>query len=149
MRGDIFVVDTCAVISYFSSIFEGDISISKETLELIDLAFHSNDIKLIFPSAVFIELFIKWFQDDESAAKIKTEVYDRIKGQENMQIRAFDREALENYFKIVNIEADHNFDGHDKQIFASAMSMDCKLITSDERLIRYNKKQKMIPGILS
>jgi predicted nucleic acid-binding protein len=149
MRQDIFVVDTCALISYFSNIFEANISISQSSIELIDLAFHTNEIKLIFPSAVFIELFIKWFKDEEIGARIKTEIYYRIKNRENMQIRTFDRETLENYMRIQNIEDDKNFDGHDKQIFASAMTMECQLITSDERLIRYNKKQNLIPGILN
>lgn len=149
MREDIYVVDTSALISYFSKVFEANISISKSSIELIDLAFHTTEIKLIFPSAVFIELFIKWFKNEEIAARIKTEVYYRIKSRENMQIRTFDRETLENYMLIQNIEDNHNFDGHDKQIFASAMTMDCQLITSDERLIRYNKKQKLIYGILN
>jgi hypothetical protein len=35
-----------------------------------------------------------------------------------MQIRTFDRETLENYMLIQNIEEKYNFDGHDKQIFA-------------------------------
>lgn len=149
MRKDLYVVDTCAVISYFSNIFEGDVSISDKSLEIIDLAFHSNEIKLIFPSAIFIELFVKWFKNEEIAARIKTEVYLRIKNQENMQIRILDRETLENYIKIQNIETGFGFDGHDKQIFASAMTMECKLITSDERLIRYNKEHNLIAGIIS
>lgn len=148
MREDLYVVDTCALISYFSEIFDGDVSVTKTSLELIDLAFHSNEIKLIFPSAVFIELFIKWFTNEEVASQIKSEIYLRIKERENMQIRTFDRETLENYMLIKDIEDDHNFDGHDKQIYASAMTMDCRLITSDERLIRYNKRKNLIPGIL-
>lgn len=149
MRNDLYVVDTSALISYFSNVFEANISISQSSIELIDLAFHSNEIKLIFPSAVFIELFVKWFKNPEISARIKAEVYYRIKNRENMQIRTFDRETLENYMKIKNIEEKYNFDGHDKQIFASAMTMECGLITSDERLIRYNKKQNLINIILN
>lgn len=149
MREDIYVVDTSALISYFSDVFDANISISQSSIELIDLAFHTTEIKLIFPSAVFIELFIKWFKNEEMAAKIKNEVYYRIKNRENMQIRTFDKETLHNYMLIQNIESNYNFDGHDKQIFASAMTMDCQLITSDERLIRYNKKQNLIFGILN
>lgn len=149
MRDDIYVVDTCAVISYFNDVFDGDVSVSSKALEIIDLAFHSNEIKLIFPSAVFIELFIKWFKNEEVAAKIRSEVYFRIKNQDNMQVRNLDRETLENYIKIQNIETKYGFDGHDKQIFASAMTMECKLITSDERLIRYNDKQRLISAIIS
>lgn len=149
MREDLYIVDTCALISYFSNIFDGNISISDSSLDVIDLAFHSNEVKLIFPSAVFIELFIKWFKSEEIATKIKTEVYFRIKERENMQIRTFDREILENYMLIKDIEDNHNFDGHDKQIYATAMTMDCRLITSDERLIRYNNRKNLVYGILN
>ncbi|WP_396210918.1 PIN domain-containing protein [Flavobacterium sp.] len=149
MRDDIYVVDTNAIISYFSKIFEGDVSISKEAIELIDLAFHTSEIKLIIPSTVFIEIFIKWFKSDEISAKIKSEVYFKIKNRENMQIRVFDKETIENYIKIKDIEPDYNFDSHDKQVFASAMTMDCALITSDLHLIRYNERKNILSKIIS
>lgn len=146
-----YVVDTNALISYFSEIFEGgDISISKESLEIIDQAMtNNNEIKLIIPACVFLELFIKWFKTEELSAKIIAEVYYRIKQKENIEIQPLDKEILENYIKIKDIEKDFNFDGHDKQVFASAMTMECPLISSDNRLIRYNEKKKLIPAILS
>ena len=146
----IYVVDTNALISYFSGMFPGaDISISQSSLELIDSAFkNNNEIKLIIPACVFIEIFIKWFKNDELASRIISEVYLRIKEKENIEIQPLDKEILENYIRIKDIESDHNFDGHDKQVFASAMTMECPLITSDQRLIRYNKRKKMIPDIL-
>ncbi|MFE3868003.1 PIN domain-containing protein [Flavobacterium sp. LS2P90] len=151
MASEIYVIDTNAIISYFADIFVGsDISISGTSLEIIDSAFkNNNEIKLIIPACVFIEIFIKWFKNEEVASKIISEVYLRIKEKDNMEIQPLDREILENYIKIKDIELDHNFDGHDKQVFASAMTMECKLITSDRRLIRYNKRKNMIPGILS
>lgn len=146
----IYVVDTNALISYFSEMFPGaDVSISASSLEIIDSAFkNNNEIKLIIPACVFIEIFIKWFKSDEIASKIISEVYIRIKEKENIEIQPLDKEILENYIRIKDIESDHNFDGHDKQVFASAMTMNCSLITSDQRLIRYNKRKKMIPEIL-
>ncbi|MBN8642287.1 MAG: PIN domain-containing protein [Flavobacteriales bacterium] len=149
MRDDIFVLDTNAILSYFSSVFNSEISISKESIEIIDLAFHSTEIKLIIPSTVFIEIYIKWIKTQEIGAKIFAEVFYRIKERENMQIRLLDKETLENYMKIVDIEDDHNFDSHDKQIYAAAMTMECSLISSDEHLIRYNKRKKFLLQILS
>lgn len=146
---DKYVVDTCALISYFSDIFKGDVSISEEALGIIDLAFSNKSTKLIFPSAVFLELFVKWFTNDEIAAKIKYEVYELIKGKENMEIQPFDKEILENYLKIKDIEADFNFDSHDKQIYASAMTMECPLITSDKHLIRFNERKKFLKKIIT
>lgn len=146
---DRFVVDTCALISYFHEVFGGDISVSKESLEIIDMAFTNNSHILIFPAAVFIEIADKWYRNEEKAERIRYEIYERIKSSENMAILPLDKEILENYLLIKDIEHDHNFDSHDKQIYASAMALQCPLISSDLRLIRYNKRKKLIPEILN
>lgn len=144
----LYVVDSCAMISYFEDILDGaNVSISNQSLELIDRAFYSNDIKLIFPVVTFIELFEKWFKTEESTKKIYSEIYLRIYNQENMEIQPLDKEILENFAMITDIEQNHNFDNHDKQVLASAMSMQCPLITSDGPLIRYNQRKKVIPAI--
>lgn len=147
---NVYVIDSCALISYFNEILIGsDISISKRSLGIIDRAFCSDDIKLIFPSTVFIELFKKWFKSEEDAERIKVEIYSRISSRANMEIQPFDREVLENFMKIKDIEPDHNFDNHDKQILAAAMTMECALISSDRKIIRYNKRKGVIPEILN
>lgn len=144
----LYVVDSCAMISYFKDILDGaNVSISEKSLEIIDQAFYSNEIKLIFPIVTFIELFDKWFISEESSKKIYSEIYLKIFNQENMEIQPLDKEILENFSKIIDIEQNHNFDNHDKQVLASAMSMHCPLITSDGPLIRYNKRKKVIPAI--
>lgn len=146
---DRYVVDTCALISYFKGIFEEDSSISEKSIGIIDSAFYSHEIILIIPSTVFIEIYKKWFGNSEMKAKIISEIYLRIKSKENMQIQPIDKEILENFSLITNIETAYNFDNHDKQILAAAMTMQCPLITSDKRLIRYNEKQHVIPQIFS
>ncbi len=145
---DLYVVDTCALISYFNEIIGNgaSISISQESIDLIDKAFYSKEIKLIFPSTVFIEIFKKWYRTDEDAARITSEVYHNIKNRENMEIQPFDKEILENFISINNIESKHNFDNHDKQILAAAITMQCPLITSDQRIIRYNERNNVIPA---
>lgn len=145
---EIYVVDTCALISYFQPYLKGsDVSISEESLSIIDKAFYSNEINLIIPSTVFIEIFKKWFKTEEDAARIRTEIYHRISERENMEIQPFDKEILGNFLRIVDIEPNQNFDNHDKQILAAAMTMECPLITSDTRLIRYNKRKNVVPAI--
>jgi predicted nucleic acid-binding protein len=144
----LYVVDSCAMISYFADIIDGaNVSISQKSLDLIDRAFYSNDIKLIFPVVTFIELFEKWFKTEESAKKLYSEIYLRISNQENMEIQPLDKEILENFAMIKDIEQNHNFDNHDKQVLASAMTMQCTLITSDGPLKRYNQKKSVIPAI--
>ncbi|GEQ86423.1 hypothetical protein ULMS_19310 [Patiriisocius marinistellae] len=148
MNTKLYVVDTCALISYFNTSFIGSqVSISQESLDIIDLAFHSNDVKLIFPATVFIEIFKKWFTTLEEIERIKAEVYNVIAEKENMEIQPFDLEILENFLDIIDIEKKHKFDNHDKQILASAMTMQCPLITSDQRIDRYNKRKKVIPNV--
>ncbi len=148
MAHDRFVVDTSALISYFPEIFNDEApTISQKSIDILDKGFYSKDVLLIFPVTVFIEIFKKWFTTDERAEKIKVEVFYRIKSEENMEIQPFDREILENFILITDIEKNHNFDNHDKQILAAAMAMQCPLITSDQRLIRYNRKKNVIPLI--
>ena len=142
----LYIVDTCALISYFADVFIGsNVSISKKALKIIDEGFSSDRIKLIFPTAVFIELFDKWFKNAEDAEKIKSEVYLRIKSKDNMEIQPFDKEILGNFIQIIDIDKKFNFDNRDKQILAAAITMNCTLITSDARIIKYNEKQKRIP----
>ena len=145
---ELYVVDTCALISYFHQYLDGStVSISEASLSIIDKAFYSDEINLIFPSTVFIEIFKKWFKTEEDVARIKSEIYLRIRERENMEIQPFDKEVFENFMSIKDIEPNHNFDNHDKQILAAAMTMQCPLITSDHRIIRYNNKKNVIPAI--
>ncbi|MDL5513972.1 PIN domain-containing protein [Arenibacter sp. M-2] len=147
---ELYVVDTCALISYFHRHLDGStVSISDASLSIIDKAFYSYEINLIFPSTVFIEIFKKWFRTEEDVARIKSEIYFRIRERENMEIQPFDREVFENFMSIKDIEPNHNFDNHDKQILAAAMTMQCPLITSDFRIIRYNHKKNVIPAIFN
>ncbi len=143
-----YVVDTTSLISYFSNVFGQGSQISEQSLKLIDSAF-SGKVILIIPSIVFVEIFRKWFTSQEMARKIRYEVFERIKSQENIEIKPLESEVLENFIKIVDIESSHNFDNHDKQVLASAMMLQCELITSDRRIIRYNRRKKVIPGILN
>jgi len=144
-----FVVDTTSLISYFSEIFEQPSQISDNAIKLIDRAFYEDSIILIFPSVVFVEIFIKWLANEEKVAQIRFDVFEKIKSRGNMEIKPLEREVLENFIKIQDINKKYNFDNHDKQILASAMMLQCPLITSDQRLIRYNNQKNVIPAIIS
>jgi hypothetical protein len=145
-----YTVDTTAVISYFINEFEGaSPAISNEALEIFNRAFVDTSIILYFPSIIFIEIFSKWFKNEEAALKIKSNVYIPIFSQENFAIESFDKEVLENFIRITDIEVGWNFDNHDKQVLATAMKFQTPLITSDQRIIRYNRRKNVIPKILS
>ena len=149
MNRKLFVVDTCALISHFSEIFELNSTISAPSLKIIKEAFEYENANLIFPTAVFVEIFKKFCNSEEQKEKIKYEVYQRIKNQHNMEIQPLDLEVMENFIQITDIEPDQNFDNHDKQVYAAAMAMQCPLITSDGKLKRYNDRKGYVPEILS
>lgn len=149
MNRKLYVIDTCALISYFGNIFNEGSSISKESLKIIDNAFKLENNNLIFPSAVFVEIFKKFCNSEENKQRIKYEIYQRIKNQDNMEIQPLDYEVMENFIKIVDIESDFRFDNQDKQVYAAAMTMNCPLITSDTRLKRYNERKGFVPEILT
>lgn len=143
-----YIIDTTALMSYFANIFEIESKVSKEALTIIDEAFENNKHILLIPSIVFIEIFSKQFISPERASKIRYAVYEKIKSCKNISIESIDREVLECFIQITDIEVNHNFDNHDKIIFATAIKHQVPLITSDLRLIRYNKKKKLIPNII-
>ncbi|QIK59821.1 PIN domain-containing protein [Dysgonomonas sp. HDW5A] len=143
-----YTIDTTALMSYFANVFEIKCKISKEAISIINEAFDEKKHILLIPSIVFIEIFSKQFTSPEKAAQIRYTVYEKIKSCENVSIEAIDKELLECFIQITDIESEHNFDNHDKIIFATAMKYQSSLITSDLRLIRYNKKKKLIPTII-
>jgi predicted SnoaL-like aldol condensation-catalyzing enzyme len=146
-----FVIDTTSLISYFSEVFERGSQISEKALRLIEKGFSGDGVILIIPSIVFIEIYKKWFVNEEMANKIRYEVYERIKHCPSIEIKPIEAEVLENFIKITGIEVGHNFDNHDKQILASAMMLQCPLITSDGPITRYATKTRkgIIPHVIN
>jgi predicted nucleic acid-binding protein len=144
-----YVIDTTSLISYFDDIFEEPPKISQDAIKIIHSAFMEENVILIIPNIVFVEIFKKWYQNEEWAEKIKYEVYQKVISQPNIEVRPLDIELLENFVRITDIEPNYNFDNHDKQILACAMMLNCNLITSDRRIIRYNNRKKVVADICS
>lgn len=143
-----YVIDTTALMSYFSSTFEIQNKMSKQALDIISKAFNNNNVILLIPSIVFVEIFSKQFTNEERSEKIRYEVYEKIKNCNNISIEPIDQEILESFIKITDIEKKYCFDNHDKLIYSTAMKYNVPLLTSDFRLKKYNKKKKMIPQII-
>lgn len=143
-----YVLDTTALISYFQSVFEQPPKLSAQALSILDRGFSGRSI-LIIPSIVFIELFKKWYRSEEIASKIRYEVYERVRNVPTIEIKPLEAEVLENFVRLSAIESPHNFDNHDKQILSSAMMLNCPLITSDNRIIKFNRNHKVIPAVIS
>ena len=143
-----YVIDTTALMSYFSSTFEIQNKMSQHALDIISQAFNNDSIILLIPSIVFVEIFSNQFTNVERSEKIRYEVYEKIKSCDNISIEAIDKEVLEAFLKITDIEKKYSFDNHDKLIYSTAIKYNVPLLTSDLRLKRYNKKKKMIPQII-
>jgi len=144
---DNYVLDTNSLISYFRDIFKVSSTISQQALNIIDDAFNNSKYKIIIPSIVFIELFKKWYKDEEFLAKIRYDIFQFLRDKENIAILGIDREVLENLILLNNIQ--FNFDNHDKLILATAMVYQYSLISSDGRIAAYNNTNKVIPAIIS
>ena len=144
---DLFVTDTTSLISYFNDVFEQPSQISDYALKIIDKAL-SNDpaIRLSVPSIVFVELFEKWFKSEEMAAKIRAEVFEQINNAPNIEIKPIEQEVLENFIIIKDDRI--NLENHDKIILASAMMLNCNLITSDPKIVNYVKLYGVIPKVI-
>lgn len=140
-----YVIDTSCLINYYNTVFGEKNLLSKKVRSLIDRSFSkSGDVLLVVPSIVLVEIYYKWFRSQEFAQKFFYEVYIPLKESPFIEIKPIEREVLENLF-IISI--DHDL--HDKIILASAIMLNCPLITFDRIIIEYVTKTKIIPFTLS
>lgn len=140
-------MDTTALISYFSTIFNQQSQISEDAIKLIQHAFRlDSDVLLSIPSIVFVEIFDKWVVDDEFRAMFVSEVLELISQCPNIEIKSIDEEVLQMFISLSDSIV--NLENHDKIILASAMTLQWPLITSDSKIVKYVKKYKVIPAII-
>lgn len=144
----LYVADTNAIISYFKCAFGVSSTISEKGLKIIGYALDNspNEVRLCIPSVVFVEIYEKWFTTEEFAKKVFYEVYQPILQSPNIEIKPIEDEVLENVIKIDGKMKEHEM--NDKLILASAMMLNCPLITSDTVIIDYVKTHNIIPEII-
>jgi len=104
-------------------------------------------VQLSIPAVVFVEVFEKWLNEEEFAAKFYYEVMSPILDSPNIEIKPIEREVLENMLTIGAELSEH--DVHDKLILASAMMLQRPLITSDAKVIQFVRKYKVIPSVVT
>ena len=151
-----YVVDTNGLISFFAGVFEDTTgfdesqSISQKARNAIQEAVYSLEggVLLSVPSIVFIEIYEKWLRSREFFRKFFYEVFTPLKQSPNVEIRAIDQEVLENLLTVDGCLAEHDL--HDKIVVASAMTLECAIITFDEKIIEFvgNGKSK-IPKVFN
>jgi len=148
-----FVIDTTALISYYSDIFNQGSQISKKGLFVIDHAFKDKDSAIIIvPSIVFVEIFDKWFKgnkglDEEFRARFTVDVFETIRQAPNFEIREIDAEVLEKFLSLEDLEI--NLENHDRIILASAIVLEAPLITSDSKIISFIRKYQVPSSFVS
>jgi PIN domain nuclease of toxin-antitoxin system len=143
----VYVIDTNCLIYYFDEVFQQGAFLSNRARNIIDRSFdEASNIRLSIPSIVFVELFDTQTRDVEIAAKIRYEIFDRIKDSP-IEIREIDQEILECLLRIQGRLIAHEI--HDKIILASAISLECPLITRDDTIRKYVEETKIIPEVIN
>jgi PIN domain nuclease of toxin-antitoxin system len=149
---EIYVCDTCCLISYFRDIFEplgAGINLSPGTRSLIDFALcpdYSN-IKISIPSVVFCEIYDRWLLSKETVKQFYYEAYLKLDSSPNIEIKPIEKDVLYHLITIDGELNDHEIT--DKIVVASALELDCPLITTDETIINYHKSQNKIRKIIN
>lgn len=151
-----YVIDTNGLISFFSRAFEdtpgfdGAPPISKRTRRAIESAVSPYEgwVLLSVPSIVFIEIYEKWLRSGEFFRKFFYEVFIPLKQSPNIEIRAIDQEILENLLDVDGCLKEHDL--HDKIVVASAMTLECPIITVDPKIIEFvGSGERKIPKVLN
>lgn len=151
-----YVIDTNGLISFFSRVFEdapefdGAPPISQRTRSAIELAVspYEGSALLSVPSTVFIEIYEKWLRSGEFFHKFFYEVFTPLKQSPNIEIRAIDQEVLENLLDVDGCLAEHDL--HDKIVVASAITLECPIITVDQKIIEFvGSGKRKIPYVLN
>lgn len=151
-----YVIDTNGLISFFSEVFDDAPEfdrappISKKAREAIQEAVSPLEgwVLLSVPSIIFIEIYEKWLRPKEFLSKFFYEVFTPLKQSPNVEIRAIDQEVLENLLMIDGCLEKHDL--HDKIVVASAMTLECPIITTDHKIIEFVRSGKRkIPDVFN
>lgn len=138
-----YVLDANALIAYFGDVIRSspkcrdthDISLdAKRTIEQA-LVSETTDVRLTVPSVAFVEVYKNCLTNEELVRGFYYEVFVRLAQSPNVEIRALDREVLENLVAIGDNLLRHEL--HDKLIVATARVLKATLITTDSAIQRY------------
>ncbi len=145
----LYVCDTNAILSYFGHVLGAKNCLTDRGLRVMRdaLCMTDNGVRLSVPSVVFIEIFDKWCMDDISVRKVYRQVFRYMAESPYVEIKSIDEEVLEAVLLIGGDLQDHEM--HDKIILASAMALQCPLISSDGALKKYNAAAHAVPEIFS
>ena len=144
----LYVCDTTALVEYFDNVFGRGSRLSEEGRAIITdaLCTTPTSVRLSIPAVAFVEVFDKWCHVEEFSRKLWYEVYQRVKNSPNIEVKPIDQEVVESVLEIGGNLARHEI--HDKIVLACAITLKCRLITSDREIRRYNMTHRVIPGVV-
>ena len=151
-----YVIDTVGLVSFFCEVFDsrpdvGLVSISRRARNVIQEALLPLDysrVLLSVPSIVFVEIYEKWIRSEKFLREFFYRVFKPIQQSPNVEIRAIDQEVLGNLVHVDGCLAEHDL--HDKIVVASAMTLECPIITVDLKIIRFvQERPGKISGVLN
>jgi len=146
---ELFVIDTNTIINYFHDVFHVNNQVSSQIAHIFKTALndYEGEIKLSIPSIVFVEIFEKWLRSEEFSRQFFYEVFLPIKESPNIEIKPLDKEVLHELLTIEGSLKRHDL--HDKIVLASAISLKCKLISTDTKLIQFVNETHVISEVIS
>ncbi len=138
-----YVLDANAIISYFHDVIDSSencratTAISRNAAFIIEQALVSETtgIRLTIPSVALVEVYKNCLTDEELVSRFYHEVFVRLMSSNYVEIRALDREVLENLITIGGNLLSHEL--HDKLIVATARVLNATLITTDLEIHKY------------
>lgn len=128
-----FVLDTVGFINYFNEFFNEANRLSPKSREILNSCFDNlNYNKLIIPSVVFIEIYTKFLKTEEQLLKFYYTIFIILKDNQDVEIKPLEREVISIYNRIDRMNI---LEFHDKIIYASAVQLECPLISNDSKII--------------
>lgn len=151
----LYVADTNSLIAFFHRVFSyapdfhGAPTLSRNTEAIIEQSVFSPSslVRLSIPSVIFFEIHEKWLRTEEFLRRFYYDVFVVLRDAPNVEIRPIDKEILGNLIRIGGCLAAHDL--HDKLVVATAMTLECHLITTDTVIQQFVKLDGTVPDTLS
>lgn len=142
-----YVIDTVAFINYFNEFFGEEDILSSDVRRIVKkcIGIDYNHYKLIIPSIVFLEVFRKFLKSEERAKQFYYEIFIPLRDADDIEVKPIEKEVISTFSQI---DSEVDLELHDKIIFASALQLQCTLITNDPKILKANKAFQYIPDII-
>jgi PIN domain nuclease of toxin-antitoxin system len=135
-----YVIDTHAVIWYFSELFNQSNCNSNKVNRIIDEIIKDpfTTKRLVVPSIIFVEIFDNFCHTAIDSRRIYFDCFVPLDDCDNVEIREIDKEVVDSLLGIQGELASHEI--NDKLIVATGLVLDRVVITKDPVIQRFAKQ---------